>query len=75
MKVPTENKAMLGDSIEAALSLVGISSEKVEQWIGFPCGCLERKERLNQLGAWAKQALRTRRNEMGQILLRMIGPV
>jgi len=47
----------LGDRIEAALSMVGITSDRVEAWVGAPCGCNERKEKLNQLGFWAKRVL------------------
>jgi hypothetical protein len=47
----------LGDLIESALTKVGITKEKVEQWIGGPCGCEERKRKLNNLTAWAKRAL------------------
>ena len=47
----------LGDLIESALTKVGITKERVEQWIGGPCGCEERKQKLNNLTAWAKRAL------------------
>lgn len=54
---PPKKKRELGDTVEAALSLVGITSERVEEWIGRPCGCPERKEKLNQLSRWAKRVL------------------
>ena len=47
----------LGDLVEKALTKVGITKERVEQWIGGPCGCEERKRKLNNLTAWAKRAL------------------
>lgn len=47
----------LGDLVEKALTKVGITKERVEQWIGGPCGCEERKQKLNNLTAWAKRAL------------------
>lgn len=47
----------LGDLIENALTKVGITKERVEQWVGGPCGCEERKQKLNNLTAWAKRAL------------------
>lgn len=47
----------LGDLVAQALSLVGITAERVSSWIGRPCGCLERKERFNQLSRWAKGVL------------------
>lgn len=47
----------LGDKVEAALKLVGVTEERVTRWAGRPCGCAARKERLNQLGAWARRVL------------------
>lgn len=47
----------LGDAIEKALSSVGITSERVSKWLGRPCGCKARKERLNQLSRWAKRVI------------------
>lgn len=47
----------LGDVIEKALSSVGITSDLVSKWIGKPCGCKERKEKLNQLDSWARRVL------------------
>lgn len=47
----------LGDHVANALNLVGITSERVTKWLGRPCGCVERRERLNQLGRWATRVL------------------
>lgn len=44
----------LGDMVEKALSTVGITEERVGKWLGAPCGCKERQEKLNRLGAWVK---------------------
>lgn len=44
---------MLGDRIESALSSVGITSERIERWLGMPCNCGGRKQKLNRLDAWA----------------------
>lgn len=44
---------MLGDVVEDALSLVGITQDRVSRWLGMPCKCEERKQKLNQLHAWA----------------------
>lgn len=46
-----------GDLVERALSVVGITSTRVSKWLGKPCRCPERKEKLNQLGYWAKRIL------------------
>ena len=47
----------LGDHISQALSLVGITEDRVSQWLGN-CRCLERREKLNWLGSWSKQVLK-----------------
>lgn len=47
----------LGDRVEQALTLVGITSERVTKWLGRPCRCEERKRRLNQLSSWAIRIL------------------
>ncbi len=44
---------LIGDIMEQALERIGISQERVSRWIGKPCGCAERKQRLNQLHQWA----------------------
>jgi hypothetical protein len=49
--------AGIGDQVEAALSAVGITKERVTAWIGRPCGCQERQEKLNALGFWARRVL------------------
>jgi len=43
----------LGDMVKRALACAGITEERVSRWIGRPCGCAERQERLNELGRWA----------------------
>ena len=47
----------LGDHISKALSQVGITEERVKEWLG-DCHCLERREKLNWLGFWAVGTLR-----------------
>jgi len=61
---PTENQSitpqappvittpLLGDAISSALSAVGITEERVSKWLGKPCGCGARKEKLNDLHRW-----------------------
>lgn len=43
----------IGDILEAALAKVGITSDRVSTWLGRPCKCRERRNRLNALGKWA----------------------
>lgn len=47
----------LGDAVEAALTSVGITKDRVERWLGRPCRCDERRMRLNSLTSWAKRVL------------------
>lgn len=46
-----------GDIVSSALAAVGITEERVTAWVGAPCGCKERKEKLNRLGFWAQAML------------------
>lgn len=64
----------LGDLVEKALSKVGITEERVQKWLGRPCGCRGRKEKLNQLGQWAARLLtgKTSENEGANNLDTMI---
>jgi len=43
---------LLGDAISSALSAVGITEERVSKWLGRPCGCGARKEKLNAIHRW-----------------------
>lgn len=47
----------LGDRIKQALSSVGITEERVSGWLGAPCNCDERVQKLNRLGDWASSIL------------------
>ena len=41
----------LGDLVKSGLSAIGITEERVSKAIGRPCGCGERAEMLNAVGA------------------------
>lgn len=62
----------LGDVVESALTAVGITSDRVSSWLGRPCGCTERKQKLNNLSRWARQALSTKAEEAKQLLEKMM---
>lgn len=47
----------LGDAAAALLSSVGITKERVNNWIGAECGCAERQEKMNKFGAWVHKAV------------------
>lgn len=55
-KVVKSNGKGLGDRTEKALRMFGITEKRVSKWLGN-CGCSERKEKLNRLGAWASRIL------------------
>jgi hypothetical protein len=45
----------VGDYIEKALKFVGITGERVEKLIGKPCGCSERRKKINRVGAHVRR--------------------
>ena len=47
----------LGDAVHEAFAKVGVTPERVEAWLGRPCGCAARQEKLNQLGRWVTRVL------------------
>ena len=49
----------LGSTVARALASVGLTEERVGRWLDG-CRCRERRERLNQLGHWARRVLRGR---------------
>jgi hypothetical protein len=48
---------LAGDRIAAALEAVGLTPERLETFLGAPCGCEERKARFNELDLWARRVL------------------
>lgn len=63
---------MLGDVVQTALTRLGITTDQVESWLGRPCGCSERKEKLNALHLWAKQAARLTQDRAREFLNRLL---
>jgi hypothetical protein len=55
--------AGLGDAVERALKKVGITEEKVSKFLGRPCGCRARRDRLNSLSSWAMRTLGMNRTD------------
>jgi len=47
----------MGDLLEQALAVIGVTPERVERWLGRPCGCRERKDKLNALSFLAKRVV------------------
>lgn len=46
-----------GDVVSKALSTIGVTPERVSEWIGADCGCKERRQRLNELGDWSGKVI------------------
>jgi hypothetical protein len=63
----------LGDQIQTALSAVGVTKERVEDWVGGPCGCDVRREKLNRLGYWAKRVIMGKTHKAVQYLEEILG--
>jgi hypothetical protein len=41
----------LGDRVASALDAIGITKDRVEKFVGGPCGCQERQSAMNVAGA------------------------
>ena len=65
----------LGDAIERSLRTVGVKDERVSTWLGEPCGCDERKERMNQLSIWAKRIARGKLKNAKEFLVTIISDI
>ena len=63
---------MLGNSIKTVLDAVGITSQRVEKWLG-ECCCKERQERLNQLDETCRRFLRGRIEKTRGYILLLLG--
>jgi hypothetical protein len=63
----------LGDIVHIALASVGITPERVSDWLGSPCNCEERRQRMNQIGSWAVRALTGAATSAKDKLLSLLG--
>lgn len=63
----------LGDFVEQALSKVGITSERVESFLGRPCGCKQRRDKLNRLHSWARRVISGKTDDAERHLNNIIG--
>lgn len=46
--------------------------ERVESWLGRPCGCEERQRKLDALDAWVRQAARVQMKDSVEWLKRLM---
>lgn len=49
---------LLGTKLKAVLEQLGVTEQEVQQWLGSPCGCEERRQALDALHQAAKQGAR-----------------
>ena len=42
----------LGDHIAVGLTMLGVTKERYAAWLGKPCNCQKRQEKLNRLGRY-----------------------
>lgn len=47
---------LIGDAVEGVLKRVGITKERVSDWLGKPCNCPARKKRMNEWDLWFRHA-------------------
>jgi hypothetical protein len=57
-KTSTAKRELIGDKIKKALSVVGITEERVSKLIGRPCGCSRRAQKLNDIDAGARNTVK-----------------
>ena len=50
-----EGQGLAGDRLKSLLEAVGVTEERVSKWVGAPCGCDERRMKLNALDAWVRR--------------------
>lgn len=68
---------LLGDRIEKALILVGVTKERVEKVLGRDCGCKSRQEMFNnvhyRLNVWASRILKGKTEDAAKYLEEILG--
>ena len=65
---------LLGDRIHSALETIGITEDVVTNWIGAPCQCQERIEKLNQLDCWARRVASGKFKDAKRFFQEMVQP-
>lgn len=59
--------------MSTALAHVGVTEEHVSAWLGRPCGCGARRQKLNQLSQWAKRVVGGATYRAKEYLEKMVG--
>ena len=63
---------MIGDQVETALALMGITKQRVSNWLGIPCNCDQRKQKLNKLHAWARMSVKVSADKAKQYIEKIL---
>lgn len=63
---------MLTEFLAGALAAAGVTEERVTEWLGFPCGCEERRRKLERLEAWAARVAVGKLERAAEYLRRII---
>lgn len=58
--------------VASALAVVGVTPDSVSDWLNRPCGCEERKQRLNRLGVWAARVIKGKTHDALQYLTELM---
>lgn len=53
------------------LSGIGVTEQRVEDWLGRPCGCAERREKLDALGELAARWARGKVSDAAEFFRRL----
>ncbi len=64
---------LLGDRVKSALAKIGVTEEAVSEWIGAPCGCEERRLKLNSIDLWARRVIGGKLHKAGEFLSKLMG--
>ena len=72
LATPPRSRTGLGDRAEQALQMIGITEDRVNKWLGRPCGCKERREKMNQLGSWVTRVLGGKTDDAEKYLDEMV---
>lgn len=73
---PVSSQHGLGNWVKRQLDRVGVTRERVDviaEWLGAPCDCQERQEKLNALGSWATETKNHTIEEAKGLLYRILG--
>ena len=65
---PENPHKYLGDRVESALKIVGVTKERITEWLGFDCNCEENRDRLNMLDRWARRVISGKIDQAKELL-------